>query len=1277
MTLSEQTPLSGDFEIQIVENPEPEMGGIERLYMPGEALFGVTGYSMRQNGWTVFPQSRDFSRKPAVVDGRTLKWGEYKDTPPSLETTKRWSDQAAGYNTAIVLGPPSGNTICLDIDVTDRELCWDIEELADEVLGKTPFRRVGAAPKLAMFYRFELVDDLPANRSYMLLEADGETKSPHMVEILSKGKPITSHGYHHRTGRYFQWIDKDPAQYGPEHATLITPGQLELFITRLNEIRKIQGFGERFDGPVDHGIIVEGAVNRPVLDLGRLPELVVENGKVVDGREKLLFMLAREACRINAGHCYSDDGRSTLKALVIEQYERLADYDHTRTSVTVKSELHSKIARLAADVREGKIKTYSPRSSTFSNQIAAADDTFGYLPTARRKTNVELSSSVSAAALELVTDRRETSDRVARELEQHLGEFLDAVYGQPSNDAWIVKAPTGAGKTTAAIRLIANDPRTYQYDGAEDPDQNPGPIVFLLPSYANIAEVRARADEYGVDRNASAESLKAELTARGVMLESEIEGRIAELTNEAGTAGSGLRTMVYRGKVAAGCKMAEKVSLLMSAGIGTSNLCHTTVRDEDGERIDEFCQFYHECPAIEQRKQIARSHIVFLPRSFLDLSIPKELSTVRAVIADESVWGLLTHDTTMPVTTLDRPRRQPALSKEERAAGLDPDFLLTLRDEACAVASQALFDGECPAAALQKYQRTTPSAVVIGAELVAAAKRVCGSAITSAAGITPSMSVFDLRELVQRPAGEHVKSEYRFWKIVEERIEQLVADAARLPGSIELARAKGDRDHRIAFADDGSGAGTVSLRWRSDPNWKTAPLLLLDASADAAIIKRVFRGRTVVERTITSDFNARVILVPDRAVAVSPLFPGADAELPAKVTAARGVDRIRQLVGKICAMHSDGRVAICLARKVRKLVCHRWMPPHNADFMHFGATAGLDFAKSHVAFVSIGRTELPTSSVDDKVAALTYDDETPEAAIDPLGTGVDRDGAKIALAKASLEVQLRDGRVGRLEIQRHAGPVAATVQRQTREEQILQFVGRARAVHRDDTAAIYIVGQIVPAGVVVDEIATWDDVLIDSQYWDAVRRAEMCLDAELLFRVSPEVATVQQYQAWISRLTARELKTFTRVVEGTFVAGFVPDPADHFNQVCARNGVSKSVDDVGPSSIKRSAAGRRPDDSIEIGLRSRSARREIENLWRDWHIAEAINSGKWLSPQAPRAKNFWSTISAGERDQAGLSLSLSAWQTLSSFDEPWLYDDNDVEIDESEAREIALRDEAA
>lgn len=1233
---------------------------IERLYMPGESLFGVTGLRMRQLGWTVFPQERGDKRLPAKIDGRVLKWKSFSEVAPSIEDTQRWSNQAASANTAIVLGPTSGNTFCLDIDITDRQLSGQVEELADEMFGRTVFRRVGNDPKIALIYRVDDPQDLPSNRSFTLMEADGTTRSKHMIEILSKGKPITSHGHHHTTGRYFQWLDMKPTLQGPEYARTVTPTQLDTFLERVEQIRKFHRNGWQnveFAGDAS-------GLERPVLSrAGDAPWVENADGIVVDGRDPFLYHLARETCRANAGRCGSAEGREAIKGLVLESFQRNAEMSGRWTEGFLQSQISEKVNRVASEVAAGNIKPARPKPVGLLRRkdlIIPGDDTFCHLAPVRQKHGVEFrpEGDVSAAAIEAVrlrTDRTDIGGQIEARVHGGLEAFFAQVYsGRSSSTVHVLKAPTGAGKTSRAIQYISEDPRTYQLTK---------PILFLLPTYANIEEVRERAQALKLDPTLSDEDLAEEAAELGLVPDDDIEAHVAKLREHA--SGSKLKTMIYRGKIAAGCQMAEKVRMLMDAGIGTANLCHARTKTEAGETEDEYCVHYETCPAIKQRREIAQHHVVFLPRSFLTLTVPEELDPA-AVIADESVFGLLVHHKEMPLAVLEAGRKEPALTKAEQKAGLDADVLLQHRDEAVSVVKEAFDQGICPASLLRSHVFTTPKSAVPGLELVRSAKRVCRCGITSSAGIYPDSSIADIAEAIAKPQGQDLKTEYRFWSILEERIEALVQDELGASRDDYVPLARGDHDYRIKCQKVEGQPPSISVSWRSEPNWAGVPLLLLDASADDEICRQVFSGRKMVIHDVPSDFNLRTMAIIDRMLSVRTIAPGKDATSEQKLAAARTIDRIRRAISLICAMHGNGRVLIGMPKKVRKAVCLAWAKPTNADFLHAGAEAGLDFAKQHVAVVGIGRQELPTSVVDGLVAAITFDRPLPEVPIDEFGTGLDGEGKDLELNYVERTLKMRGGRTGTYETQEHAGEFARRVQSQAREEKIMQLIGRLRTIFRTDTPAAYIFGQAIPENLVIDEICTWDDLLDGgyggSEFWDAVRLTEGVIDADLLWKVAPDLLNREQYQGRIDNLPARVTRNSSRIHRDgqpdILVMGHVDKFGRHAKTVFERHGLQFSYTSWQACELRTVPAGVRPDDKIEAVIGTPEWRRDYELSKREDLIQLVQRRGKWMVDDRKRGKEQPYLAGSGEFDR--VAMPIGAWLALTSLGDEWLYDDEQI-----------------
>src|SRR5690625_3565299 len=227
-----------DGEVVSIPDVEIQKGSVELLYGPSESVFATLADDLVANGWSIFPQEPD--RMPGRVRHQTISWQRdhaLADRLPTREALETWKQHCGNLNVACVMGPGSGNVFSLDIDVLDEELCRRIASLADEMLGYTPFRRVGNHPKIALFYRSpegEVMDS--RQRFFVSYDESGEPKrSEHALEIVGKGKPMTFFGHHHRTGRYFHWLDANPASSPTGLAPVVAHQRLEEFISRIDQ----------------------------------------------------------------------------------------------------------------------------------------------------------------------------------------------------------------------------------------------------------------------------------------------------------------------------------------------------------------------------------------------------------------------------------------------------------------------------------------------------------------------------------------------------------------------------------------------------------------------------------------------------------------------------------------------------------------------------------------------------------------------------------------------------------------------------------------------------------------------------------------------------------------------------------------------------------------------------------------------------------------------------------------------------------------------------------
>ena len=374
----------------------------------------------------------------------------------------------------------------------------------------------------------------------------------------------------------------------------------------------------------------------------------------------------------------------------------------------------------------------------------------------------------------------------------------------------------------------------------------------------------------------------------------------------------------------------------------------------------------------------------------------------------------------------------------------------------------------------------------------------------------------------------------------------------------------------------------VRMSWRSEPNWAGVPMILLDASASPKIIAKVF-ARRVVQETISARMNLRTVAILDHSCANSQFKtrPGSTDDQKKMAMAARR--KMRLVTDKVATMMGHSRLLVGSTTSVQLDLTatknERWEPLPNVDWRHYGALRGLDFAKHHAAAMSIGRSEQPIRVVDGYAAALTYDDEKPQAPYDAKGNEWDYSTNKsLQRVPVVRRIRMRSGIDYDHTVMSFPEQFswACEVESQWREEELRQFVGRLRSVYRSGTPGIYIcVGKILADDLVVDEIVNMDDLLGDADYFRINRAAGGILDDHILPKI-PLVAKILNDRSIRDVVEAtfgdkvvgdnKYLKAFSRSswtikyrsegrVRGVRVMGYHPDPKAALYAAASKAGV--------------------------------------------------------------------------------------------------------------------------
>lgn len=1100
----------------------------------------------------------------------------------------------------------SGHVRVLDIDCRDAAVSQEVMRIALEELGATPFIRYGARPKVMLVYRVSKEDSKDQKWSVALRGADGqeevdeEGQPINQIEWLATGSLITAFGYHHKTGENFDWSEGrlSPLTGRPEDAPLVDKTMLRRFINRVQAFRQVVGamstsnpYGNKSTfTEFDNNTTYRGNIRTPRRSSG--PWTVDASGKVTDGAEAWLTAHAWAYCAVNHEHL-PGGLQDMIDLLAFEAKSKLMGrhrnnsmfLSEASTERAVAEKMRSAAAKWIASL-DSKMRTGryldgaipwtvgEDGRRAISQRIAPSerpvDGSLDWIPdeSCPVEALAETIPSAKTAIVDKTAERRETDrqmralwteqtdrhaigKRVETDVRGAIGDWLMTVPEWDGNTPvapWILRAPTGAGKTVGVIGKLAD------FCAAHPRAKGDGPILLVLPTHANGDEAMATA-------------LREGMIAPDVWTEKDVEGLKAALKK------LGVKIARFKGRIAAECKRPTELKALQEKGIGASGLCGADVEvvgeDEDqriateldrklarkaGEKLDTqeiLCAFRArgECGYYNQMADLERADIVIISHAYLSLSsLPKPLRKPRAVIIDESVTYSLIDQSRMPISTLNLPRREPYVIKTDRTmrkGWTDEEikaWFVGAREELAALTVHWLAeDKDIPTELIRRdafiaevvqvaYDRSQVLAVLNGeqaadfpdvaktirglmtgrrdlvgelkkldrsSDLLRAAIVVCDRANDRHRRVRPDMSPGDVEALAIEETGRQLLDEIRFWKLVRERIENVGAGTAR-----------GERDTRwqvvenieeIVTEKGKTFAVTPHLRlsWRKAPNWAGRPMLLLDASARPRIVEKLFGAQPVV-RSVEAPLHVRTIAMIEKTWSNSSFVAKADSSDEELKIIAENIESARRLITTTAVIHGHGRVLVGTTIAVREVLTGgAWVPPPNTDFVHFGALRGLDFAKHHLAAISIGRSEQPISVIDGYAAALTYDDDVPELPYDLLGTGVTAEGKPLFRKSGWKRIAMRTGQdvdhmvpgmqpkpvlddKGKPTRDADGKPVttptwALELEESWREEELRQFLGRLRPVFRGTTddlpPPIWIAaGKILPDGIVVDEL---------------------------------------------------------------------------------------------------------------------------------------------------------------------------------------------------------------
>lgn len=211
-----------------------------------------------ENGYSVFPIP------PRSKKANLLGWNSWCETQPPRDLIETWIEQSPGHGIALACGT---TIVAIDIDAEEPATADALAKLTEIFLGRTPFIRVGRAPRRAMIYA---------------VSGPVPKRKIGTVELLGMGSYVMGFGIHPDTEHPYRWYDASPADFPLHRLPVVEPRRVEEFGRAL----------EAFHGRANPQSAAEA-------DVPRRSRYAPVGERVEDGRDTYLFNLALRAIAAN------------------------------------------------------------------------------------------------------------------------------------------------------------------------------------------------------------------------------------------------------------------------------------------------------------------------------------------------------------------------------------------------------------------------------------------------------------------------------------------------------------------------------------------------------------------------------------------------------------------------------------------------------------------------------------------------------------------------------------------------------------------------------------------------------------------------------------------------------------------------------------------------------------------------------------------------------------------------------------------------------------------
>lgn len=272
----------------------------------------------------------------------------------------------------------------------------------------------------------------------------------------------------------------------------------------------------------------------------------------------------------------------------------------------------------------------------------------------------------------------------------------------------------------------------------------------------------------------------------------------------------------------------------------------------------------------------------------------------------------------------------------------------------------------------------------------------------------------------------------------------------------------------IIRCDDEDGNAAVQIRWREDmkSGWADGVVLTMDATFSSKLVEPYFkRPLDILPANDAILEHVSVLQIVDRSFAAASIIPAGDADDQRRKNRAREVWRwiwLRSIQYR--RKGGDGIDVLIICQMELENLLRKWGMPVNAEVAHFNDIRGLDRWGGVRCLISVGRVSPKPSDVEAIAEAL-------------IGKAVtERVEDEKWYSQETVGIRLTDGTGWPVENDRHPDPVAEAVRYQICEGELIQVIGRARAVNRTAQTPLQIdILTNICLPLIVDQPIRWGD----------------------------------------------------------------------------------------------------------------------------------------------------------------------------------------------------------